>query len=219
MPRWLTEGISTYEEKVGSPAWGREGEIAFAIAYGQGEHMSLRELNAAFQDPEKISLAYYEASILTEHIVETYGMSALRKLLVSYGEGLEGEAALKAGLGVDIDTLQADFDKVLATRYGSVIKALRPVKELEAGKGSPESIAAAFPDSFEAQVAFGEFLRKAGRIDEAFKVLERAAQMVPMATGPRSPRVDHGSDGGSAKGQRTRHQGAGSGTAARQHRS
>ena len=45
--------------------------------------MSLRELNAAFQDPEKISLAYYEASILTEHIVDTYGMGALRKLLVS----------------------------------------------------------------------------------------------------------------------------------------
>ena len=186
VPRWLTEGISTYEEKLGSPAWGREGELSFVAAYGAGEHMTLRELNAAFQDPEKISLAYYEASILTEHIVETYGMGALRKLLVSYGEGLEGEAALKAGLGVDIDTLQADFDKVLSSKYASVVRALKPPKELEPGKGNPEAIAAAFPDSFQAQVALGEFLRKAGRIDEAFKVLERAAEMVPMATGPRA---------------------------------
>jgi len=187
VPRWLTEGISVYEEKVGSPAWGREGELTFAAAYGRGEHMSLRELNAAFQDPEKISLAYYEASILTEHIVDTYGMGALRKLLTTYGEGLEGEAALKTGLGVDIDKLQADFDKVLAAKYGSVVKAIKPVKELEPGKGNPEAIAAAFPDSFQAQVALGEFLFKAGRIDEAFKVLERAAEMVPMATGARSP--------------------------------
>ncbi len=187
VPRWLTEGISTYEEKLGSPAWGREGELTFAMAYGQGKHMSLRELNAAFQDPEKISLAYYEASILTEHIVETYGMAALRKLLVTYGEGLEGEAALKAGLGVEIDKLQADFDKVLAARYGAVVKALTPPKELEPGKGNPEAIAAAFPDSFQAQVAMGEFLWKSGRLDEAFTVLERAAQMVPMATGPKSP--------------------------------
>jgi tetratricopeptide (TPR) repeat protein len=188
VPRWLTEGISTYEEKLGSPAWGREGELSFVAAYGQNEHMTLRELNAAFQDPEKISLAYYEASILTEHIVNKYGMGGLRKLLVSYGEGLEGEAALKAGLGVDIDTLQADFDKLLNEKYGSVVKALRPPKELEPGKGNPESIAAAFPDSFQAQVAFGEYLRKAGRVDEAFKVLERAAAMVPMATGHSSPR-------------------------------
>ena len=189
VPRWLTEGISTYEEKLGSPAWGREGELSFVAAYGQGEHMSVRELNAAFQDPEKISLAYYEASILTEHIVGKYGMGALRKLLVGYGEGLEGEAALKAGLGVDIDTLQADFDKLLSAKYGSVVRALKPPKELEPGKGNPEAVAAAFPDSFQAQVALGEYLRKAGRTDEAFKVLERAAEMVPMATGPRSPRA------------------------------
>ena len=187
VPRWLTEGISTYEEKLGSPAWGREGELAFVAAYGLDEHMSLRELNAAFQDPEKISLAYYEASILTEHIVGKYGMGALRKLLVSYGDGLEGEAALKAGLGVDIDTLQADFDKLLESKYGSIVRALKAPKELEPGKGDAEAIAAAFPDSFQAQVALGEHLRKTGRIDEAFKVLERAAEMVPMATGPRSP--------------------------------
>ncbi|HKY22166.1 MAG TPA: tetratricopeptide repeat protein [Vicinamibacterales bacterium] len=187
VPRWLTEGISTYEEKLGSPAWGREGELTFVMAYGRREHMSVRELNAAFQDPEKISLAYYEASILTEHIVETYGIAALRKLLVTYGEGLEGEAALKAGLGVDIDKLQADFDKVLAGKYSAVVRALSPPKELEPGKGNPEAIAAAFPESFQAQVALGEFLWKAGRTDEAFKVLERAAQMVPMATGPKSP--------------------------------
>jgi tetratricopeptide (TPR) repeat protein len=114
-------------------------------------------------------------------------MGALRKLLVSYGEGLEGEAALKAGLGVDIDKLQADFDKVLSAKYGSVVKALIPPKELEPGKGDAEAVAAAFPDSFQAQIALGEFHWKAGRIDEAFTVLERAAKMVPMATGPRSP--------------------------------
>jgi tetratricopeptide (TPR) repeat protein len=151
--------------------------------------MTVRELNAAFQDPEKISLAYYEASILTEHIVNKYGMAALRKLLVTYGEGLEGEAALKAGLGVDIDTLQGDFDRLLTSKYATVVRALKPPKELEPGKGDPEAIAAAFPDSFQAQVALGEHLRKAGRIDEAFKVWERAAEMVPMATGPRSPRA------------------------------
>ena len=78
--------------------------------------MSLRELNAAFTSPEKISLAYFEASLLAEQIVDTYGWPALRKLLVTYGEGKEGEEALKLGLGVDIDTLQASFDTLLKTQ-------------------------------------------------------------------------------------------------------
>ena len=53
VPRWLTEGISVYEEKLGDPDWGREGELTFAAAYGAGEIMTLRELNAAFTNPEK----------------------------------------------------------------------------------------------------------------------------------------------------------------------
>jgi tetratricopeptide (TPR) repeat protein len=187
VPRWLTEGISVYEEKLGMPGWGREGELMFAAAYGRGEHMSLKELNAAFQDPEKISLAYYEASLLAEHIVNTYGMGALRKLLMAYGQGLEGEAALRAGLGVDIDRLQGEFDKLLSGRYDPIVRAMVAPKELEAGKGNPEAVAGAFPGSFQAQIALGEFLWKSGHPSEAYKALERAAQLVPMATGPKSP--------------------------------
>jgi len=189
VPRWLTEGISTYEEKLGSPEWGREGELTFAAAYGHGEHMTVRELNAAFTNPEKISLAYYEASLLTEHIVDKYGWPALRKLLVTYGEGKEGEAALKQGLGVDFDTLQAGFDTLLKTKYGPIVKAMTPPKELEVGNPNIETVASANPDSYPVQVAYGEFLWKAGKIDEAYRTLEHASQLVPIAVGPRSPHV------------------------------
>jgi cellulose synthase operon protein C len=188
VPRWLTEGISVYEEKLGRPDWGREGELTFAAAYGHGEIMTLRELNAAFTNPEKISLAYYEASLLAELIVNEYGgWTALRKLLVSYGDGKEGEAALKDGLGVDIDTLQKAFDTLLKNKYGAMVAALNPPKDLEVGAPNVEATAAANPNSYPAQIALGEFLWKAGRTDEAYRVLEHAAQLVPIATGPRSP--------------------------------
>jgi tetratricopeptide (TPR) repeat protein len=190
VPRWLTEGISVYEEKLGQPDWGREGELTFAAAYGKGEIMSLRELNAAFTDPEKISLAYYEASLLAEHIVDTYGWPALRKLLVTYGEGKEGEAALQEGLAVSIDTLQAGFDKLLSAKYSAVVKAMAPVKELQVpdgNVGNVAAVAAAHPDSYPAQVALGQYLWKAGKTEDAYRALEHAAQLVPMATGPKSP--------------------------------
>lgn len=199
-PRWLSEGVSSYEEKFGSPNWGREGELSFVQAYARDQLMPLRDLNAGFTDPEKISLAYYEASLAVEHIIATHGEAGLRRLLVAYGKGLEGEAAIKEGLGVDFDALQAGFDKMLATKYGAIVKVLAVPKEMKemmvdpkvmaagaAPKIDIEAIAAANPESFPVQVALGEFLWKAGRLDDAFKTLERAAQMVPIATGARSP--------------------------------
>ena len=54
----------------------------------------------ASRSPETIALAYYQASLLVEHIVAALGQAALRQLLVAYGEGIEGEAALDKGLGV-----------------------------------------------------------------------------------------------------------------------
>ena len=146
VPRWLTEGISTYEEKLGSPAWGREGELSFVAAYGHGEHMSLRELNAAFQDPEKISLAYYEASILTEHIVDKYGMGALRKLLVIVRRRARRRSrARRPGSASTSTRCRPTSTSCSTSKYGTIVKALKPPKELEPGKGDPEAIAAAFP--------------------------------------------------------------------------
>ena len=46
-----------------------------------GQDVKLRDLNAAFTDPQKISLAYYQASLLVEHIVTAYGDAGLRALV------------------------------------------------------------------------------------------------------------------------------------------
>jgi hypothetical protein len=51
VPRWLTEGISVWEETRARPAWGREMEVTFAGAINRGQVMKLRELNS-LQQPE-----------------------------------------------------------------------------------------------------------------------------------------------------------------------
>ena len=70
IPRWLTEGISVYEEGRKRAEWGRDMEITFARAMDQGKVLKLKDLNAGFTKPDTISLAYYEASLLVEHIVD-----------------------------------------------------------------------------------------------------------------------------------------------------
>src|SRR5204862_7090884 len=69
LPRWLSEGISEYEEKRTRPEWGREMDVEFAGMLNRGETLKLKDLNAAFTNPRTISLAYFQASLLVEDIV------------------------------------------------------------------------------------------------------------------------------------------------------
>src|SRR5439155_20808790 len=73
VPRWLTEGISVYEEKRARPEWGREADVDFAQRLNRGETLKLRDLNEAFTSPKSISLAYFQASLLVDHLVMTVG--------------------------------------------------------------------------------------------------------------------------------------------------
>ena len=89
VPRWLTEGISVYEETLQRSEWGRGMDVGFAGMLNGGETLKLRDLNAAFTNPKTISVAYFQASLLVEHLVATFGDTGLHKLLRSYGQGLE----------------------------------------------------------------------------------------------------------------------------------
>jgi tetratricopeptide (TPR) repeat protein len=169
-------------------------EAPFAVALQRGEILKLKDLNAGFTRPETIGLAYYEASLLVDHIVSTFGQDAVRKLLSAYGQGIEGEPALKAGLGVSMDQLQETFDKSLQTRFSALMSALRDSKadgapDGERGEGGIAALktaAAANPGSFAAQLALGRALAEAGD-RAAFEALERADALVPVATGENSP--------------------------------
>ena len=188
IPRWLTEGISVYEEGKQRPEWGRDMEVTFARAMDRGKVLRLRDLNAGFTRPDTIALAYYQASLLVDHIVATRGQQGLNALVRSYATGLENEAALKAALTIDIDALQVSFDKALDDRFGAMRRALhdadKPVdaRSLDALRAA----AAAKPESYIAQLALGQALVEAAD-PSGYAPLQRAAVLVPNAIGSESP--------------------------------
>ena len=187
VPRWLTEGISVYEEAQARPEWGRDMEVPFAAALEQGKALKLTDLNAGFTSPETIALAYFQASLLVDHIVRSYGDEKLRALVRSYGEGLEGDAALTKTLGASMEQLQAAFDKSVDARFSSLRAALRPVAGVNvAEEGALRIAAAANPQNYGIQLAYGRQLASA-KDKTAFEALERAASLVPVATGDVSP--------------------------------
>ena len=194
VPRWLTEGISVYEEGRKTASWGNEMEVPFALAIERGQVLKLRDLNSGFTKPDTIALSYYQASLLVEHIVATRGEAALRTLLRTYGEGAEGDAAISKGLGISTDDLQVTFDKMLEQRFSAVRASLRdmakpakPGEERASGDiAALKAAAADRPGSYRAQLALGAALAKQGD-KAAFEPLEKAAALVPMAIGAESP--------------------------------
>jgi cellulose synthase operon protein C len=198
VPRWLTEGISVYEETRARPEWGRDMEVPFAAALERGDVLKVRDLNSGFTRPDTIALAYFEASLLVDHIVQTKGATALRALVRSFGDGLEHDVALTKALGVSVDQLQASFDTALDARFGRVRAALRdslggrgrgaapaPPKA-EASIDDLRAAAASKPGSYVAQLSLGQALAAAGD-KSAFEPLEKAAALIPMAIGDDSP--------------------------------
>jgi tetratricopeptide (TPR) repeat protein len=190
IPRWLTEGISVYEEGQKRTEWGRDMEVTFARAMNNDKVLKLRDLNAGFTKGETIGLAYYEASLLVDHLVKTYGQPKLNALIRSFADGIDTEAALKRTMNVSIDDLQTTFSAALETQFGTIRRAIHDVdtpvdtKSVEALRAA----AAAKPDSFISQLALGKVLADAHDA-AAYAPLEKAAALVPSAIGPESPHL------------------------------
>jgi tetratricopeptide (TPR) repeat protein len=197
IPRWLTEGISVYEEKRARPEWGREMDVEFASMLNRGETLKLQDLNGAFQNPATISLAYFEASLVVDHIVNKYGEDGLRQLIRAYAKGVDTDAALKSALNTDFEAMQSGFDASVERSFGSMRRALAVPDGvpgdgdlLKAPLDALQKLAADNQGSYPVQVAYGRALRKAGRTDEAMRAFERAAALIPVARGKGSPREE-----------------------------
>ncbi len=193
LPRWLSEGVSTYEEKLERPDWARPQDMQFASMLNRKETLKLTDLEGGFSDGRTISMAYFQAGVLVEHIVATFGDAGLHKLIRAYGQGLDTPAALKSALDTDVDQLQAGFDRTVDRLFGKLRAALEPPAEGTDLAKMPldqlKTYASSREGNYLAQVTLGEALRKAGDLDAAVRAFERAAAAAPMATGDDSPQA------------------------------
>jgi tetratricopeptide (TPR) repeat protein len=207
VPRWVTEGLSVFEEGRVRPEWTRDSELAFARAYADGQVMNLTDLNAGFTSSDTIALAYFEAFQVIELIVDRYGDEGVRALLRAYGDGLDTDAALKRATRMGLADLQAAFDARLRQKYAAMGRALQVPKGVQVpAKAVPaelQALAARHSDSYPVLMAAGQALAAANATDEAIGVFERAAALVPTAIGPGCPRASL-ADLAEKKGDRAR---------------
>jgi tetratricopeptide (TPR) repeat protein len=188
LPRWLSEGTSVFEERRARPNWGREVRLSFAQALQEGKTLKLADLNDGFTDPRLISLTYYQASLVVEHLIATYGEPAFHTFVRSFGKGLENEEAIKAAFGVSIDQLQASFDAKIEKEFSSVRAALKaPEMPANPTLEQLKALAASNPGSFRVQMELAQALHEAKDGAAAIEALERASKLIPEAGGQANP--------------------------------
>lgn len=97
MPRWLSEGISVYEERRANPAWGQLMSLNYRDRIAEGKTQPISRMSSAFleaQDGRDTQFAYFQSALVVEFLVERYGFEKLRALLQSLYDGQEMNAAL-----------------------------------------------------------------------------------------------------------------------------
>lgn len=97
MPRWLSEGISVYEEFQRDPTWGQHIDPAYRRKILSNELTPIGNLSAAFMSaPGSMDLqfAYYNSALAVEYIVKRYGHKTLRAILIDLAAGAEINSAV-----------------------------------------------------------------------------------------------------------------------------
>ncbi|MDP6410601.1 MAG: hypothetical protein QGI46_14595, partial [Planctomycetota bacterium] len=107
-PRWVTEGLATWEEAQRNPAWARNMRRELLDAHHNGTIIPVRELNSAFRGP-RILFGYYQGGLICELLVERHGFATTVRLLEAFDRGLDLDAALDEVLGISPEQLDADL--------------------------------------------------------------------------------------------------------------
>ena len=111
MPRWLSEGISVFEERQADPTWGQTINPLYRKMLLGDELTPVSELSGAFLHPrsgQHLQFAYFESSLVVEYLVEKHGLETLQKILVDLGNGLTINDTLARHTG-SLDELDLAF--------------------------------------------------------------------------------------------------------------
>ncbi len=151
MPRWLSEGISVYEEMQADPTWGQRMTPRYREMVMGGELTPISKLSAAFlapPTPMHLQFAYYESALVVEFLVQKFGADHLKGILTDLGAGKDINEAIAAH-SAPLEQLEKDFLVFVRQRADQLAPGLdweKPKLEdlLSDKMGSP---AATLPDA------------------------------------------------------------------------
>lgn len=194
-PRWLSEGISVYEEFQENPAWGQDLSPRYREMILQGEFVPIARLSAAFLTPKSdlhLQLAYFQSALVVEHIIDNHGLSALLDVLNALRDGMVIHEALDRHVAPldDLEKSFAEFAKNRALAVGPGLDWKRPPSDLiEPGKTDAlTQWSASNATNYWALRHMAQAKMEEKALDEAIVLLKQLIELYPEQQGAESAR-------------------------------
>ncbi|QDU67403.1 tetratricopeptide repeat protein [Engelhardtia mirabilis] len=108
-PRWITEGLATWEETRVNPSWDRNLRRDLLDSHASGTIFPLRELNAAFRGP-RIIFGYYQGGLLCRMLIDEFGFPSMIRLLEAFDRGEDLDGAMDSVFGLTPEQIDERFD-------------------------------------------------------------------------------------------------------------
>jgi tetratricopeptide (TPR) repeat protein len=192
IPRWLAEGIAVYEARIAKPEWDIDMKAEFAGAVSRDDLLKVSDLNSGFTRPKsagQVIMSYYQASIVVEYIVGTYGFDAIRRMLRLYNEDRSTDEIIETVFDVSFDEFDEGFVSFAEVRTEKTRQVLRftPPQKKKLTQADLEAAVDDNPVSFYAHLFLGRILHAQGKNDEAIELLTKAKALFPQYVQPENP--------------------------------
>jgi tetratricopeptide (TPR) repeat protein len=193
MPRWLSEGISVYEEGREDPAWATALNPRFRSMLLDGSLTPVSQLSAAFLAPRSalhLRFAYFESALAVDFLLERFGSPALRGLLDDLGSGLALNESLPRRTKMSLEEIDKAFAQFARNRAERVA-AGATWEEVDLPADASSTVIAAWlekrPRSFEGRRRLAARLVVEEKWPQAREVLEQLKAVYPEYVGPDNP--------------------------------
>ena len=190
MPRWLSEGISVYEELQENPGWGQWMTPRYREMILGDELTPLSRLTSAFMNaksPLHVQFAYFESALAVEFLIRRYGFDALKATLDDLGAGVPINEALERRTGAPLVKLDREFAEFARDRAKSVAPDAtweKPELSDNADSAAVREWLAKHPRSFWGQQRLCVRLVREEKWAEAEKALQGLQALYPEYVGP-----------------------------------
>jgi tetratricopeptide (TPR) repeat protein len=189
MPRWLSEGISVYEERQRDSSWGESITPTYREMLLAEDLIPVSDLSAAFlrpPSPVHLQFAYFHSSLVVEYLIDQHGIDALKAILDDLGNGLTINAALERSVGSieKLDVQFAEYVRKVASDFGSQADWSREEMPESLTAEELESWISERPNSYWGLRSMAKMYLASGQFEDAKTLLEKLHSL-GTATGDR----------------------------------